>query len=120
MTLLLMKALRSALKITTIRSCLREVINVSLSELIARFTENNDILLALSNSLNMEIDQLKPLTELGVTLPPLHKLKTAKTYIENQRKEWSKDSEGSKKRFNLYQRCLKFAKHFPMYTNYML
>ena len=60
---------------------------MTLDEFDARFTENNEILLALSNSPNMELDQLKPLEKLDITLPPEYELKVAKKYIELKRKE---------------------------------
>ena len=48
-------------EIDQITSSYNEVIDVELAEFNAGFTENNEILLALSNSPNMELDQLKPL-----------------------------------------------------------
>lgn len=47
-----------------IKSNFNEVIDVILAEFDARFAENNDILLALSNSPNMDLKDLKPLENL--------------------------------------------------------
>lgn len=71
-----------------IKSCYEEVINVALAEFDSRFAENDEILLALSNSPKMELNDLKPLEKLGLTLPPEHEMKTAKNYVDNKREEF--------------------------------
>lgn len=96
-----------------IRSCFYEVIDVSLEEFKDRFTENNDILLALSNAPNMEVDQLKPLEKLGITLPPEHEMKTAKTYINNKRKEWQEATEENRSQFNILSLMYEAKDAFP-------
>lgn len=87
-----------------IKSCFYEVIDVSLEELDYRFTENNDILLALSNAPNMELEELKPLE---------HEMKTAKKYIENKRKEWQEAAEDNKSQFNILSLMYEVKDAFP-------
>lgn len=96
-----------------INSCFYEVIDVSLEEFKHRFTENNDILVALSNAPNMKLDELKPLEKLGITLPPEHEMKTAKTYIDNKRKEWEEASEENKSQFNILSLMFEVKDAFP-------
>lgn len=100
-------------EIDQITSSYNEVIDVALAEFDARFTENNDILLALSHSPNMELDQLKPLEKLGITLPPEYVLKAAKKYIELKRKEWTESSEKNKSQFNVLALLYEMRVAFP-------
>lgn len=55
-----------------IQSSFHEVIDVTLVEFDKRFTENNDILLTLSKSPEMERMDLLPLEKLGLNLPAQH------------------------------------------------
>lgn len=106
-----------------IRSCFYEVIDVTLAEFNRRFTENNEILSALSNSPNMEFDELKPLEKLGVALPPVHEMQTAKNYIENKRKETTMvtGTDKNKKRFNILSSLYEVKEVFPeVYKLYAL
>lgn len=95
-----------------IRSLFHEVIDVTLAEFDARFTENNEILLALSNSPNIELVELKPLEKLGLILPSEHEMKTAKKYVENKRKEWNDASEEGD-RFNILSVLYEIREAFP-------
>lgn len=96
-----------------IRSCFFEVIDVTLAEFNNRFTENNEILFAMSNSKNMELDELEPLEKLGVTLPSVHEMQTAKNYIENKRKESPVVANENEKRFNLLSALYEVREAFP-------
>lgn len=96
-----------------IRSCFHQTIDVSLAEFDQRFTENNEILLALSNSPNMELEELKPLEKIGVVLPPVHEMETAKRYIESKKEEWSNSSEEKKGRFNILSSLYEVREAFP-------
>lgn len=74
-----------------IKSIYFEIIDVILSEFKERFSENNEILLALSSSVKMDLAQLKPLEKLGIELPLEHEMKTAKTFIDTKKTEWEKE-----------------------------
>lgn len=69
--------------------------------------------MALSNAPNMEVDQLKPLEKLGITLPPEHEMKTAKTYINNKRKEWQEATEENRSQFNILSLMYEAKDAFP-------
>lgn len=69
------------------------MIDVTLVEFDRRFTENNDILLALFKSAEMELVDLQPLEKLGLKLPPEYELKTTKKYVETKRLDWEKERE---------------------------
>ncbi|KAJ6649143.1 Zinc finger MYM-type protein 1, partial [Pseudolycoriella hygida] len=53
---------------TEMKSIYFEIIDVTIAELEARFSENNTNLLALSNADNMDISELKPLETVGTCL----------------------------------------------------
>lgn len=107
-----------------IESCFNQIIDVTLSEFDKRFTENNEILVALSKSPEMQIEDLKPLEKLGIKLPAEHELKTAKTFIDGKRAEWEKaresaeNEESQKKnkkkqpRFNILDSLFEFREVF--------
>lgn len=102
-----------------IRSCFHEVIDVTLAEFKNRFTENNEVLSALSKSSNMELDELKPLEKLGVALPSVHEIQTAKNYIENKKRNYLRMLERTKNDLISYPRYTTFEKRFQMSINYM-
>lgn len=94
-----------------------------MAEFDARFTENNDILLALSSSSKMELKELKPLEQLGISLPPEHEIKTAKTYVDNRHEDWknemSKKNDDQKTRFSLLATLYEVRDSFPkVYETY--
>lgn len=64
-----------------------EIIQVVDRELKERFSENNDILLALTNADNMDLnmEDLKQLETLGLKIPADHELLTAKRYIKKRK-----------------------------------
>lgn len=86
-----------------------------MAEFDRRFTENNDILLAISNAHRMELKELKPLESLGISLPSEHELKTAKTYVDREYKDWEneKAKESETKRFNTLATLYKVRDAFP-------
>lgn len=85
-----------------IKSCFYEVIDIALAEIDARFTENHEILLALSKAPNMELNELKPLEKLGIELPLDYQMKSAKKYVDDQRKQWEQNAEkGTQSQFDL-------------------
>lgn len=94
--------------IDEIKSCFYEVIDVVLGEFNARFTENNTILLAISNSFEMDLEKLKPLEQLGIQLPSEHELITAEKYIENKRKNWENEE-----RFDILSNLYEVRDAFP-------
>lgn len=97
-----------------IKSCFFEIIDVTLAEFDNRFTENNEILLALSNSEGMKLSDLKPLEQLGVKLPAEHELKTAKIYLEKKKLEWEKsNNENENTRFNVLATLFDMRQAFP-------
>lgn len=73
-----------------LKSIYFQIIDVTVTELNARFSENNEILLALSETDNMNIDDLKPLQKLGIQLPSESELKVAKKYIDTKRADHNK------------------------------
>lgn len=64
-----------------------EVLKVMVDEMNRRFTENSTILNAISSSNQMDLNTLKPLEALGITLPAEHFMKSAKAYIDKKRGE---------------------------------
>lgn len=98
-----------------IKSCFFEVIDVALAEFGARFTENNDILLALSSE--MELSQLKPLEQLGICLPQEHELITAQKYVKGKYEDWKKEKTDT--RFNTLSILYEVRDAFPkVYETY--
>lgn len=69
------------------------MIDVILEELNDRFTENNDILLTICKATKMNFENLKPLEELGIELPPEHELNTAKVFIETKKNEINENEQ---------------------------
>lgn len=96
-----------------IKSLFHEVIDVALSEFEARFTENNSILLAISNSPDMELSDLKPLEQLGLKLPPEYELKTAKTYVQKKLDEWKNTKDNTGTQFNILTALYEAKEAFP-------
>lgn len=76
-----------------IQSCYFRIIDVSLDEFNKRFTENNDILQAISNSSEMLLADLKPLEKVGLKMPDEYELKTAEKYVDGKRTEWEKERQ---------------------------
>lgn len=89
-----------------IKSTYYGIIDVADNEMKRRFSENNNILLALSNSSNMDLNELKPLEELGIVLPSDYELKTAKQYIEKEMAAFS--NRASKSNDNIHTDQSKF------------
>lgn len=75
-----------------IKSAFFNIIDNILSEIKTRFTENDQILLALSSAYEMNPDDLQQLSTFGLEIPPTAELAVAKQYISNQ-KERRKLSE---------------------------
>lgn len=99
-------------EVTEMKSLFFEVIDVTTAELNARFSENNSILLAVSSADNMDLNELKPLEELGIVLPSQCELNVAKKYVTGKRVEHEKNiaarlAKGEKEkdlpRFNILQ-----------------
>lgn len=95
---------------TEMKSFLFEVIDVTIVELNARFSENISILLALSSADSMDLNELKPLEELGIALPSQCELSVAKKYVDVKRVEHEKmnterlaKGEKNLPRFNILQ-----------------
>ncbi|KAJ6644666.1 Zinc finger MYM-type protein 1 [Pseudolycoriella hygida] len=74
------------------RSGEEEIIDVTIAELEARFSENNSILLALSNADSMDISELKPLETVGIELPSQCELNVAKKYVDRKRADHEKSN----------------------------
>lgn len=101
-------------EIDEIKSCFYEIIDVVLSEFNARFTENNEFLLAVSNSIDMEMSDLEPLAKLGLKLPSDNELKTAKKYVDKKKEDWEKFKEkDSQNRFNILTTLYEVKEAFP-------
>lgn len=60
-----------------------------------------------------ELDEMKPLVKLGITLPPLHDMQTAKKCVENKKIEWPKVSEENKNRFYNLSTLNELKEAFP-------
>lgn len=104
-----------------IKSIYFQIIDVALSELEKRFSENNQILLALSSSHEMDLAQLAPLEKLGIKLPPEHEMKTCKTFIAAKKLEWEKDmaekKEEERTRFNMLSILYEYREMLPSVYN---
>lgn len=68
-----------------IRAAFFDVIDSTVNELERRFNNNNEILLAISDSPEMDIHKLQPLTEVNIKLPSKEELSIAKAFIDNER-----------------------------------
>lgn len=90
-----------------------EIIDVTDKELKELFTENNEILLALSNSGNMDPNELKPLEKLGLKIPAEYELKTAFKFIEKKREEFLRQISKSNEKFDLLNVLYEFREIFP-------
>lgn len=97
----------------SIKSCFFEIIDVTLMEFDKRFTENDEILLALSSSDEMQLNNLKPLEQLGLKLPAEHELRTAKIYLEKKKNEFSESVNGNDSRFNVLATLFDMREVFP-------
>lgn len=105
------------------KSIYYRIIDVTLSEFKERFSENNRILLALSNSENFELSEIKDLENVGIQLPSQCELHTAKKYVATKRSEHEKlvadrNSQKDKKlpelpRFNLLGTLYEVREAFP-------
>ena len=89
-----------------IQSTYFRVIDEFSSEMKRRFSDNTDILIAISDAKDLCYDKLKPLQKIGIKLPTKEELKVAQTYIK--RKEVQFEEERKKNgderfatRFNL-------------------
>lgn len=72
-----------------------KALDIVISEMKRRFDENDEILLALSNSIKMDLTSLRPLAVLNrIELPSKSELEVAKTYLDAQRtKDEDEESE---------------------------
>lgn len=81
-----------------IRAAFFEVIDVTVKELEYRFKDNDEVLLAISDSHKMDRAKLLPLAELKIMLPSENELTVAKTFIdrENQKQIENASASGEK------------------------
>lgn len=102
-----------------IDSFYQKIIDVTLEEFDHRFSESNEILQAISSSVEMEIDDLKPLENLGIKLPVENELKTAKKYLAKKKEDWDKNDK-EESRFNiltaLYETRIAFPDVYNLYA----
>lgn len=66
-----------------------ETIYIICRELNDRFTNNNDILLAISDSSKMTLLDLLPLQPLGLKMPPEEELNVCKKYMDKKKRPGS-------------------------------
>lgn len=64
-----------------------EVLKVMVDEMSRRFTENSEILQAISSSNEMNLNSLEPLSNIGIEMPSEAEMETAKDYIEKKKNE---------------------------------
>lgn len=72
-----------------IKNAYFEVLHVMSTEMDRRFTENSEILLALSSIDELNFESIKPLTALNLTLPCESEVITAKNFLTSKKKEQS-------------------------------
>lgn len=90
-----------------------------MAEFNKRFTKNVDILLEISNSAQMQLEDLESLKKLGLSLPTNHEMLTAKTYIQKQRDDWKNKEENNEKRFSILSTLYEMREVFPdVYSPY--
>lgn len=68
-----------------------EVLEKMVDEMGRRFTENSEILQAISTSDQMNLQLLKPLSNIGIEMPSEAEMQTAKDYIEKKKNEMEED-----------------------------
>lgn len=107
-----------------VKSTYYEVIDIFLSEMNERFTENSDILLAISDASEFSIEKLKPLESLGLKLPPEAELKVAKAFIDRKKEKHDEEREKQKDktfktRFNLLHELYGMRDAFPEVYRFM-
>lgn len=103
------------------------VIDVFLSEIAKRFENNSEILTAMSCAEEFDIKLLKPLEDIGLTLPSHEEMVVAKTFIATRKKihkeEMSKLCEQKrvafKNRFSLLKELYKMKDAFPEVYKFM-
>lgn len=92
----------------------------------ARFSENNKVLLALSSVDEMDLNELRPLEDLGITLPSQCELNVAKKYvaakqIDHEKMNAERLAKGEKEkdlpRFNILQTLFQVREPFQEVYN---
>lgn len=105
-----------------LKSIYFQIIDVIVTELNARFSENDEILVALSEADNMDITDLQPLQKLGIQLPSEAELKVAKKYVDKKRSDHDKmhaervkkgEDEKDLPRFNVLRTLYEAREAFP-------
>lgn len=92
---------------------------VLMGELLSSLAmENNEILQAISNSVEMELEDLKPLEKLAIKLPAEHELKTAKKYLAKEKEDWE-NSANQETRFICSKHSTEYAKRSHTYITFM-
>lgn len=88
------------------KSAFYEVIDIVLIEMSNRFMKEDAILNAIDTADEMDLEKLRPLTELGIVLPSQIELTIAKEFIDGIRKENDeinkKKKSGEKKLKRMY------------------
>lgn len=93
-----------------IKSAFFDIIDNILLEMKKRFTENDQILLALSTAYQMEGDNLEELSSLGFELPSAGELSVAKRYISTQKE---KQKHNSPESFDILNELYPMREAFP-------
>lgn len=91
-----------------IKSAFFAIIDNILSEIKTRFTENDRILLALSSAHEMEIENLKDFSSLGLEIPSAAEVSVTKQYISKQ-----KEKQNSPEHFNTLNELYPMREAFP-------
>lgn len=83
-----------------------------------RFFENSDILLAIAAADEFDREKLKPLTKIGLNLPPIEELQVAKSFIDRKKTEHElkmkqQGHETFKERFLVLQELYTLREAFP-------
>lgn len=78
-----------------------------LHEMDKRFTENNDVLLAINSCNDMDLSTMEPLKSLGLDLPNKNELEVAKDYLEKQK------TQSTESHFNILQTLYPLRNAFP-------
>lgn len=74
-----------------LKSAYNQIIDIFDSEMKRRFSENSELLIAISDAEELCYDKLAPLKQLGIKLPSKEETSVAKTYIERQKQEHVKN-----------------------------
>lgn len=103
-----------------LRSAFNAVIDIFESEIKIRFSDNSEILLAISQAQELCYEKLAPLKQLGIVLPNKEEVSVAKVYLERRKRDHEEresltksEKNTFKNRFNVLSELYKMKAAFP-------